>query len=645
MCSSLLAPKNSFYVHIAFLTEADSYVPARLIIIFISQHLAKLADRTFEAAPDIRELCNCLINNETNITIFVIAGTVNHDIRYPMTDPSKTNQKLIEEVSVLKLKIKELKKAEATHKRESEDKLRLITENMVDCVALVDLSGTYQCVTPSYREVLGYDSEDMIGISRFSFLHPDDFQRVLKLYKDSIEQDLSEVHYETRFRHRKGHYVSLEVRTRSLRNTKGKIIGGVVAARDITERLQIDEERKRAEAVKAELEARNRQLQKAESLGRMAGAIAHHFNNQLCVVIGNLELAMNKLSGASGPDTTLTAAINAAGKASEMSDLMLTYLGQTHDKQDHLDLSEICRLSLSMLQAAMPKNMVLKTDLPSPGPTVQANGNQIQQVLTNLVTNAWETTGDGQGAINITAKTVSPANIPGSHRFPIGWHAQENDYACLEVSDNGCGIADNDIEKLFDPFYSSKSTGRGLGLSVVLGILKAHRGGVTVWSEPGKGSIFRVFLPVSAEEISRQPEKAAEALKMEGGGTVLLVEDEQSLRKMVGIMLTNMGYTVLQAKDGVEAVEMFQQHKAEIRVVICDLTMPRMDGWGTLAALRKLSPGIPVILTSGYDKASVMSGDHPEWPQAFLGKPYVLKRLSDAIHLAMAKKVCNCSGG
>ncbi|MBU2622900.1 MAG: response regulator [Proteobacteria bacterium] len=409
-------------------------------------------------------------------------------------------------------------------------------------------------------------------------------------------------------------------------------MGAVIISEDITER-------KRAEEEKEKLEAQNRQLQKTESLGRMAGAIAHHFNNQLGVVIGNLELAMiNKLSGTSGPDETLTAAMKAAGKAAEMSGLMLTYLGQSFDKQDTLDLSGICRLSLRMLRAATPKKVVLKTDLPSPGPTVKANENQIQQVLTNLITNAWEAMGDGQGTINLTVKTVSPADITASHRFPVEWKPQENDYACLEAADAGCGIADKDIEKLFDPFFSSKSTGRGMGLAVVLGITKSHGGAVAVESEPGKGSIFRVFLPVSAEEASRQPEKAAEVPKMEGGGTLLLVEDEQSLRKMAGIMLTNMGYTVLQAKDGVEAVEMFQQHKAEIRVVICDLTMPRMDGWGTLAALRKLSPGIPVVLASGYNENQVMAGDHPEWPQAFLGKPYVSKELSDAIQLAMAKK-------
>ena len=266
-------------------------------------------------------------------------------------------------------------------------------------------------------------------------------------------------------------------------------------------------ERKLAEAEREKLEAQNRQLQKAESLDRMAGAIAHHFNNQLCVVIGNLELAMmNKLSGTSGLDKFLTAAMKSADKAAEMSGLMLTYLGQTYNEQDPLDLSGTCRLSLRILGAATPKNVVINNDLPSPGPTVEANENQIKQVLTNLVTNAWEAMGDGRGAIHLTVKTVSPADIPASHRFPVEWKPQENDYACLEVADTGCGIADKDIDKLFDPFYSSKFTGRGLGLPVVLGFVRAHSGVVTVESESGKGSIFKVFLPVSAEEVSRQPE-------------------------------------------------------------------------------------------------------------------------------------------
>ncbi|MCX5856186.1 MAG: response regulator [Deltaproteobacteria bacterium] len=262
----------------------------------------------------------------------------------------------------------------------------------------------------------------------------------------------------------------------------------------------------------------------------------------------------------------------------------------------------------------------------------------MQQVMTNLATNAWEAVGESRGAIHLNVKTVSPLEIPASHRFPIGWQPQDTAYACLEVTDVGCGIVDKDIEKLFDPFFSSKFIGRGLGLPVVMGIVRAHGGAGTVESEPGRGSIFRVFLPVSAEEVPRQPDRASQPLAIEGASTVLLVEDEEIVRNMAAAMLKRLGYGVLAAKDGVAAVEVFRQRQDEIRCVLCDLTMPRMNGWETLTALHKLAPDIPVILTSGYDKAHVMAGDHPEYPQAFLGKPYLIKELSDAISQALINK-------
>jgi len=283
----------------------------------------------------------------------------------------------------------------------------------------------------------------------------------------------------------------------------------------------------------------------------------------------------------------------------------------------------------------MPGKVVLKTDFPSPGPAIRANANQMQQVLTNLITNAWEAVGEDGGSIHLRVNTVPPADIPAAHCYPLNWQPQENAYACLEVTDTGCGIADKDIEKLFDPFFSSKFTGRGLGLPVVMGIVRAHGGAVTVESEPGRGSAFRVFFPVSAEEVPRQPDKEAQAPEMEGGGTLLLVEDEEMVRNMAADMLTCLGYGVFSAKDGVEAVEVFRQHQDEIRCVLCDLTMPRMNGWETLTALRKLAPDIPVILASGYDKAHMMAGDHPEWPHAFLDKPYKLKKLGDTISHAL----------
>jgi len=403
---------------------------------------------------------------------------------------------------------------------------------------------------------------------------------------------------------------------------KNNIVYGVL--QDITDRMQ-------AETQKAELEAQNRQLQKSESLGRMAGAIAHHFNNQLGVVIGNLELAMDKMPQDEEPFNTLNSAMQSAWKAARMSGMMLTYVGQKSGQHEPLDISETCLRSLPILRAVMQGNVVMETDIPSPGPIVSANENQIQQVLTNLVTNAWESVGDRKGTISLNVKTVTPEEITAVHRYPGNWQPKDNVYACLEVTDTCCGIEDKDIEKLFDPFYSTKFTGRGMGLAVVLGIVTAHGGVISVDSKPGMGSTFRVFLPVSADELPPKTDKALQPPPIEQGGTVLLVEDEEQLRNMAATMLKRLGFSVIEAKDGVEAVDVFRQHQSEIKFVLSDLTMPRMDGWETLTALRKLKPGIPVILASGYDKAHVMSGDHSELPQAFLGKPYRIKELGEVI--------------
>ena len=388
---------------------------------------------------------------------------------------------------------------------------------------------------------------------------------------------------------------------------------------------------------KTELEAQNRQLQKSEGLGRMAGAIAHHFNNHLTSVMGNLEMAINDLPQGTAAVGKLTNALHSTGEAAEVSKLLLTYLGQTQVQRAPLDLAEVCRQNLPMLRAITPTDTVLEADLPSQCPPISADASQIQQVLTNLITNAWEAGVDGCRSVRLSVKTVSPAKIKAVHRFPIGWRPIDQDYVCLEVQDSGCGIADKDIEKLFDPFYSSKFTGRGLGLSVVLGIIRAHQGCVTVESEPGRGTTFRVFLHVSDEEVRSQSLQATKSTEADGGGTILLVEDEPMVRRLVETILVRLGFTVLLAKDGVEAVEVFQQHKDEVRCVLCDLTMPRMNGWETLTALRQLAPGLPVILTSGYAKAQVMAGHHPQLPQAFLSKPYQIQELRDAIGLALAK--------
>ena len=204
--------------------------------------------------------------------------------------------------------------------------------------------------------------------------------------------------------------------------------------------------------------------------------------------------------------------------------------------------------------------------------------------------------------------------------------------------DSGCGVQKTDIDRLFEPFFSTKFTGRGLGLSVVLGIVKSHKGVITVENRIKGGVVFSVFFPLSAHMAPPQIEKVAEAPKIATGGTVLLVEDEEGVRKMTRLALVHLGFTVLQAKDGIEAVEIFGQHKDEISCLFSDLTMPRMGGWETIAALRAIRHDLPVVLSSGYDEANVMAGEHSELPDSFLNKPYDLDKLGDMIGRAIAKR-------
>ncbi len=394
-------------------------------------------------------------------------------------------------------------------------------------------------------------------------------------------------------------------------------------------------ERKRAEEEKARDEERDRQLQKAESLGRMAGAIAHSFNNLLQVVMGNLEFALRDHGGDGDLSKHLARAMQAAADAARIIGQTLTYIGHGPAQHGPLHVSAACERGLEMLRAGMPKGVVLETDLQSPGPLISASADQIQQALSNLVTNAVEALGSGGGSVRVSVRTAAPAEIPVAHRFPVDWEPQAAAYACLEVADTGCGIIVKDVEKLFDPFFSSKFLGRGLGLSVVLGIARSHEGVVALESEHGRGSVFRLFLPQLVGGIGRPTKSPAKPPDFEGSGTVLLVEDDQTVRDVAAAMLWRLGFSVLEGRDGAEALDLLRQHPGGFRFVLCDLTMPRLSGWDAIAAIHQLAPDLPVILASGYDVSQLML-EHSERPQVLLSKPYQLRTLRDAIGRALA---------
>jgi PAS domain S-box-containing protein len=514
------------------------------------------------------------------------------------------------------------------------DRLSALVNSISDEIWFSDLAGKFTLVNPSGIQEFALDDAGAIDVRNLAagleVLRPDGSPRPIEetpplraLTGEVVikQEEMIRTPATGQIRHR-------QVSASPVRNTWGHIIGSVSVVRDITDQKCIEAERR-------QWELKQQQVQKAESIQRMAGAIAHHFNNHLHVIIGNLDIVINDLPLGSDNCERLVNALKSSHAASHISQMMLTYLGKTPGNLASQDLSEACHKGLLMVQSLIPDNVSVVPELSFPGPTVQGNLNQLIQILTHLLTNAWESISTDPGTITLSVTTVSSADIPAAPRFPLSWQPQDGLYACLKIADTGCGLASEEIDKIFDPFFTTKFIGRGLGLSVVLGILETHDGGITVESASGRGSTFRVFLPISSEAVSISYEKAEQPVEVPAeisGGTVLLVDDESLVRSMVKTMLTRLGYTVLEASDGVMAVEMFQQHPNRICCVLCDLTMPRMNGWNTLSALRKISPDIPVILTSGYDEAQVMADEHPDHPDAFLGKPYQLNELKKTLN-------------
>ena len=380
--------------------------------------------------------------------------------------------------------------------------------------------------------------------------------------------------------------------------------------------------RKAAEAHSAALELQARQVQKSDSLGRMAAAVAHHFNNHLHALMMNLDFALDSLPREAELFELLTEARQSGRKAADVSGQMLAYLGQSPGTREVLSLAEACARQLPILRDTLPSGVRLDSDLPELSPAARCNAGELHRVLGNLVNNAADACADTRGTVRVSVGLVAAAEVPSAHRFPVDWHPTADTYAYVEVADTGRGISAAELDAIFDPFYTTKFVGRGLGLSVVLGIVRGHGGVVTVESEVGRGSVFRAYLPAEAAAASAKTHSDAVAATRAARGTVLLVDDEPAVRRAVARVLSRAGFTVLEAADGIDAVELFRAHQGDLSCVVCDVTMPRLDGWQTLTELRRLAPGFPVILASGYGEAQVMAGEHAELPTAFLSKPY-----------------------
>lgn len=390
-----------------------------------------------------------------------------------------------------------------------------------------------------------------------------------------------------------------------------------------------------AEEERLKMEARMREVQKLESLGVLAGGIAHDFNNLLMAILGNAELALLSLSPVSPARQSLEEIMLASQRASDLCRQMLAYSGKGRLMIGRYDLSEIVREMEQMLEVSVSKKALIRYSLAEGLPAVEADAMQIRQVIMNLITNASESLGEASGVISITTRVMECDQSYLSENY-LGDGLQEGRYVCIEVSDTGCGMDAEIRSRIFDPFYTTKFIGRGLGLAAVLGIIRGHKGGIKVDSEPGKGTTFKILLPAVDWMPSDRGRKAEQSTPLHGGDIVLLIDDDAKVRNVASKMLTSLGFQVLTTANAREGLEVFHTQRNKVACVILDLTMPDMGGEETFRELRKLRSDARVILSSGFNEQDVTQSFIGMGLAGFIQKPYTITKLRDALNQALS---------
>jgi two-component system, cell cycle sensor histidine kinase and response regulator CckA len=498
--------------------------------------------------------------------------------------------------------------------RESEALLRTLMDNMNAGVIIVDAAThVIERVNPATADLVGSAAEEIRGRRCHGFLCPAEEYAcpITDLGQDVDRSDRVLLRSD-------GTAIPVIKSVRRIRlNGRDKLVETFI---DITER-------KRAEGERAILEEQVRQTQKLESLGILAGGIAHDFNNILTSVLGNAELALMDLPPRTEAGECISRIETAARRAAELCRQMLAYSGRASFAREPVDLRLLVSEMADLLSSSISRKGILRLHIGEELPPVHADPSQLRQVIMNLIINASEAIGETRGEITVSAKAVH-CTAADLGQTELRDELPPGPYIRLEVSDTGCGMDAATRARIFEPFFTTKFKGRGLGLAAVLGIVRSHKGALRVGSAPGSGTTFTILLP--AGEAGGAPGRDAK----DGAGstgswarTVLLVDDEPSLRELGSRMLEKLGCTVLTACDGREAVDVYARRRGEIDLVVLDLTMPNMDGAEALEELRALSPGVRVVLASGHSEQDIAGRFSDKGIAGVLPKPYALARL------------------
>jgi len=496
--------------------------------------------------------------------------------------------------------------------RRSEERYRELFENANDIVYTHDLAGRFTSINKAAERVLGYSSAEVLQLNVRDVVAPEQVEIAERNVARKVAGDASRTEYELDVRAKAGHRITLEVNTRLIAHD-GTIVGVQGIARDVTERKR--------------LEWQLGQSQKMEAVGQLAGGIAHDFNNLLTAILGNAQLAQLGEPASGELRECLSEIAGASQRAAALTRQLLVFSRQEQIDRRPVFLSETLGDFMKMLRRIIGEHIDVRLALAPNVPPVLADPAQIEQVALNLAVNARDAMPHGgRLLIEVDQVTLDEPLGPAASPVPAGR------YARLRFTDTGPGIQPDVRQRIFEPFFTTKPVGEGtgLGLAVVYGIVRQHDGFIDVASAPGEGTRFTVYLPAIEAELPARTHAPQPSVAC-GRETILVAEDEDALRRLTERLLTGLGYTVLVADDGAQALEIFAQRSAEIDLLLLDIVMPRKGGRDVYAAVRAAGSEVPVVFMTGYSAEVAPHELGAERGCRMLYKPYDLDALANVI--------------
>lgn len=505
--------------------------------------------------------------------------------------------------------------------RRSEQRYRTLFEQANDAVFLETLDGRIIDVNRRACELLGYSRKELMGLTVADITPPE--------VQDGIAQSLDDLLstggmcLESINVHKDGTLVPVEVSLRVLRGDAEPLL--LTLVRDISERKRMEDER-------ARMEEHLLHAHKAEGLGIMSAGLAHDFNNILMGIQGFAELALQGLSRHHPSRDAVERIGQATRRATALTQQLLAYAGRGHMETEAIDLDRLVDDLIDVLRSSVSKKVVIERRFEEGPPPVLGNPSNLRQLVMNLLLNAGEAIGDRPGTL--TVRTGCEELTPGkAEGLLVPGDPPEGPCAVLEISDDGCGMDEETRARIFDPFFSSKRPGRGLGLAAVYGVVKRHGGALRVTSRPGEGTTLRVILP--AAECATQEPAPPQAGLPRGDETILFVDDEENVRRVAAEALGGLGYRVEFAENGAQGLDRFVRCMDQLDLVIVDVMMPVLGGVELLQELKRIRPDVKVILSSGYNELDTTRDIAQGDLAGFLQKPYSLQLLAEKVRTAL----------